>query len=314
MIHTITMPTPFAVGDVNVYLLKGDALTLFDAGTNTPEAWEALLHGLKESGYEPGDIEQVILTHHHPDHAGLVDRFDGARLLGHAYNDPWLRRDEAFFEHHDRFYLDCLKEEGVPEQYLKWVPKMKRPVAFMGSRPLDGQLGEGDAVPGHSGWKVLETPGHARSHLAFFNEETGEMIGGDLVLGKISSNPLIEPPLDPKAGRPKSLLEYNDSLRRVAALPVDVVYPGHGEEVRGIAPLIEHRLGQQKERALKVLGMLEDGPKTIFGLTTRLFPTMYEKELGLTLSETIGQADWLVEEGLAREVRGEDGVLHYEQA
>lgn len=31
----IALPTPFAVGDVNIYLLRGEALTLVDAGPNT---------------------------------------------------------------------------------------------------------------------------------------------------------------------------------------------------------------------------------------------------------------------------------------
>lgn len=35
----ISIPTPFAVGDVNVYLLKGEALTLIDAGPKTREAY-----------------------------------------------------------------------------------------------------------------------------------------------------------------------------------------------------------------------------------------------------------------------------------
>lgn len=313
-IHKITMPTPFAVGDVNAFLLRGDALTLFDAGTNTPEAAEALHAGLKAACYRPGDIEQVILTHHHPDHSGLVERFERASLLGHRYNEPWLVRDEAFFERHDRFYLQCLKEEGVPESDHHWVGKMKRPVEFIGKRPLDGILGDGVEVPGHPGWTVMETLGHAQSHLAFFNERDGEMIGGDLLLGKISSNPLIEPPLDPEEDRPRSLLLYNDSMRRVADLPVTLIHPGHGEEVRDIRKLVTKRIGQQRERAHAVLDMLIDGPKTIYELTKRLFPHAYERELGLTLSETIGQTDWLVAEGLATETRDGDGVLHYEQA
>ncbi|WP_213423017.1 MBL fold metallo-hydrolase [Bhargavaea massiliensis] len=312
-IHKITMPTPFAVGDVNAWLLKGDALTLFDAGTNTTESEQAMLNGLKEAGCRPEDVEQVILTHHHPDHAGLVGLFGNARLLGHRYNEPWLTRDEAFFEYHDRFYEECLIEEGVPESYIHWVRKMKRPVEYIGKRPLDGVLEDGEEVPGHPGWSVVETLGHAQSHLAFFNEQGGEMIGGDLILGKISSNPLIEPPLDPGQGRPRSLLLYNDSMRRVADLPVGVIHPGHGKDVRGIRELVESRLVQQKQRALAVRDMLAEGPKTIFELTKRLFPQAYERELGLTLSETIGQTDWLVAEGLASETRKEDGVLHYEK-
>lgn len=314
MIQKIVIPTPFAVGDVNAFLIKGDTLSLVDAGPKTPEAFEALQQGIKEAGYAFNDIEQVILTHHHPDHAGWIDAFDNAKVLGHVYNDLWLKRDEAFFRYHDAFYLECLIEEGVPEQYLGWVKKMKRSTALMGERPLDSMLAEGDALPGHPGWTVMETPGHAQSHIVLWDEENRTMIGGDLVLEKVSSNPLIEPPLDPAQGRPHSLLQYNESLKRILTLPVDIIYTGHGNEVRNAHELIESRLVKQRERALKVLAMMNDGSRTIFELTRELFSAVYEKELGLTLSETIGQTDYLVNEGLARETRDEGGVLHYEQA
>ena len=314
MIHKIILPTPFAVGDVNAFLIKGDTLSLVDAGPKTPEAYEALQHGLKEAGYAFNDIEQVILTHHHPDHAGWHDAFERAEILGHTYNDLWLKRNEAFFTYHDEFYLKCLIEEGVPEEYLFWVKRMKRSAALMGDRPLDRVLAEGDALPGHEGWTVMETPGHAQSHIVLWNEQTAEMIGGDLVLERVSSNPLIEPPLDPAMSRQRSLLQYNASLKRLLTLPVDIIYSGHGNEVRDVHALIESRLKQQRERAMKVYAMMDNGPRTIFELTKELFPAVYEKELGLTLSETIGQTDYLVDEGLALETRDEGGILQYEQA
>ncbi|WP_172369194.1 MBL fold metallo-hydrolase [Sporosarcina jiandibaonis] len=313
MIHKISIPTPFAVGDVNAFLVKGDALSLIDAGPKTPEAYEALKHGLKEAGYAFSDIEQVFLTHHHPDHAGWIDAFDNATVLGHPYNNLWLKRDEAFFNYHDKFYLDCLIEEGVPDEYLGWVKKMKRSVALMGDRPLDKILTEGDALPGHPGWTALETLGHAQSHHVFWNENTRQVIGGDLVLPEVVSNPLIEPPLDPKDKRPRSLLQYNESLKRILTLPVEVIYPGHGDEVRNAHSLIKARLEKQRERAMKVLAMMDNG-RTIFELNKVLFPTVYEKELGLTLSVTIGHADYLVDKELVRETRDESGILYYEKA
>ncbi|MBB4825648.1 glyoxylase-like metal-dependent hydrolase (beta-lactamase superfamily II) [Sporosarcina luteola] len=313
MIHKIVIPTPFAVGDVNAFLMKGDSLSLVDAGPKTPEAYEALKRGLKEAGYTFRDIEQVILTHHHPDHAGWMDAFDRAEVIGHPYNDLWLKRDQEFLAYHDRFYLQCLLEEGVPEQYLPWVEKMKRPLALMGDRTLDRTIGEGDELPGHPGWTVMEALGHAQSHLVFWNVKNRAMIGGDVVLEKVSSNPLIEPPADPNDARPRSLLQYNASLQRIHDLPVDIIYSGHGNEVQSIQPLIESRLAKQKERAHKVYGMMASGKKTIFELTKELFPAVYEKELGLTLSETIGQIDYLLSTGNIRETE-ESGVLYYEQS
>ena len=314
MIHKLILPTPFAVGDVNAYLLKDDSLSLIDAGPKTPEAYEALERGIKAAGYSFKDIEQVFLTHHHPDHAGWIDAFPQAKVYGHVYNDLWLTRDPAFFVYHDEFYLERLKEEGVPEKYHSWVEKMKRPVAYLGNRPLDVTLEEGDSLPGHPGWTVIETLGHAQSHVSFWHAENKEMIGGDHILEKISSNPLIEPPLDPSAGRPQAMLQYNESLRKVLAMPVEKIYSGHGNEVVNVHALIAHRLERQHDRAMKVHAMIAEQPLTIFELTQKLFPSVYEKELGLTLSETIGQVDYLLAEGLAIESRDQNGVFSYAQA
>ena len=81
-VHKIEIPTPYPVGDVNAFVVKGDALTIFDVGPKTTEAYEALKWGIHAAGYQLKDIEQVVLTHHHPDHAGWVDAFPHAEILG----------------------------------------------------------------------------------------------------------------------------------------------------------------------------------------------------------------------------------------
>lgn len=311
-VHKLVIPTPYAVGDVNAFLVKGDALTLFDAGPKTEEAYEAIKWGLRGAGYEMKDVEQVVLTHHHPDHAGWVDAFVGAEILGHRYVDYWMRKTQEFFSYYDRFFTKHLLEQGVPEKYIPRILKVKGEVELFGSTPLTQFLQEGDEVPGHPGLKVYETLGHAQSHLIFIDEKTRECIGGDLLLERTSSNPLVEPPVDLTMERPKSLLQYNASLKRLQELEVSKVYTGHGGEVTNIVPLIDERLEKQKQRALKVREMIEQ-PKTNFEATTQLFERIYQQQLGLTLSETLGQMDYLVDEGLA-EVELRDGVYYYKKA
>ncbi|PIC63443.1 MBL fold metallo-hydrolase [Sporosarcina sp. P13] len=311
MIHKIATPTPFGVGDVNSFLLKGDTLTLVDTGTKTPEAHEVLKQELRKLGYSFNDIEQVFVTHHHPDHCGWVEAFDRAEIQGHAYLNYWLSRDPEFLERHDRFYEQSMHEEGVPEEYSKWVKRFRRSVKLMGNRPVDRILNEGDELPGHPGWMVQESLGHAQSHLSLWNEREGILIGGDLLLEKVSSNPLVEPPFIEQQGRPRSLLQYNASLTRLLDLPVKTVYGGHGGEIYNAHELITGRLTKQQERAMKVFEMIKEKPQTVYELTKRLFPAVYEKELGLTLSETLGQLDYLVSREMIEETLDNTGVHQY---
>ena len=66
----IELPTPFRVGTVNVWLIKGETCLLIDAGLKTEEAKEALLSGLAKSGVSLKDIEATFVTHGHVDHFG----------------------------------------------------------------------------------------------------------------------------------------------------------------------------------------------------------------------------------------------------
>lgn len=313
MIKKIETPTPFAVGSVNCHLLKNDALSIIDVGTKTDEALAAIKAGLREEGYTVNDIEQVILTHHHPDHIGWTDAFPNANIMGHVYNDAWLRRDPEFIGSHYEFYMNILLQDGVPEKYHDWPARMTRRPDMMGTRPLTHILKEGDEIPGHPGLIALETLGHAQSHLAYWNAEKQALFGGDLLISHTVSNPLIEPPLNPKTPRAKSLLQYNASLKKVLDLPVKVIYSGHGEPIYHAHELIQARLDKQHQRAMKVLDFIKnDGPLTVFELSSRVFPKKYEKELGLTLSHTIGQLDYLKSLHFIVETSNEEGAFIYE--
>ncbi len=311
-IHKIVIPTPYAVGDVNAFLVKGDALTLFDAGPKTDEALEAIKFGIKEAGYELSDIDQVVLTHHHPDHAGWVDAFPANDILGHSYVDHWLRQEQNFVDYRLDFYKHHLHVQAVPEPYLSYILEVRSELEMIGRTPLTKTISHGEEVPGHKDLIAYYTPGHAQSHLIFHDKQTNEVIGGDLLLDKVSSNPLVEPPTDLSFDRPLSLLQYNESLAFLRDLNPKTIYTGHGENVLNTNLLVGERLARQQKRAMKVFEML-NSPKTVFDVTMELFPKVYAKQPGLTLSETLGQLDYLVDKQLAT-IENYDGILYYKKA
>jgi glyoxylase-like metal-dependent hydrolase (beta-lactamase superfamily II) len=303
----IILPTPFPVGDVNVYVIKGDLLTLVDVGPKTEEAWMALNRQLKELHLSTNDIEQVILTHHHPDHSGLLDYLPKSiPVYGHPLNDPWLSHQESFFTEHEAFFVRLFHEFGIPEQFLPYIGKLRKTFKYFSNRSLDGFLTEGDRPKGLDEWQVIETPGHAQSHIGLYREKDGSYIGGDQLLAHISPNPLLEPPLQGETERIKPQLQLNESLKKLAQIPISCVYAGHGEDITEVQELIDKRLNRQHERAMQVKSWLLLEELTGFEICLRLFPTLFQREPLLTLSETVAQLDYLLS---LKEINSiEDGI------
>jgi len=311
-ISAISIPTPFPVGDVNAYVIKGDALTLIDAGLKTEEAKQALIAGLKDLNLQLDDIEQIVITHHHVDHVGGIDFFgEDVPIIGHEYNNRWLVSNPDFIKNYNHFYMKLSLEMGLPSTYVNKIDKIAGGDTFTCSRSITSTIKEGDEVPGLPGWVVYETPGHALGHVVLFRENDGALIGGDMLLQNVSPNPIIEPPLNENDERPKSQLLLNDSLRMLQELPVSSVYAGHGDVIDEPHKLIEKRLASQQGRAMRVRSMLEEEPSTVFQVCQKLFPHVFKKQLGLTLSETLAQFDYLMELDLIRGERTEEGIVYY---
>lgn len=310
-ISQLTVPTAFA-GDTHIYLIKGDTLSLVDAGIKTKEAWEALKFQLKQLGYSPNDIEQIILTHHHPDHTGLIDHFPRVENIGgHPKTDLWIQKNESFFQHYENFFKEYFSSCSVPSHFDDVLKNLRAPLQYAGEGELTVTLHEGDLLPGHGEWQVIDTKGHAQSHLSFYKECDGTFIGGDHLLQHISTNPLLEPPYEAEKERPKPLIQYRANLKKCLSLGISTVLPGHGPLFSNVGEIISSRLGNQEKRADKVHLMLVDQAHTPFQVCQKLYPTHYDKQLELTMSQTIGQLDFLEEQNKVEQFVVE-GVIYYQ--
>ena len=163
---------------------------------------------------------------------------------------------------------------------------------------------------------VLHRPGHSPSDTVFWDAERGLLIGGDHLIGHISSNPLLSRPLggrsgEPGDGRPRALLTYMESLRATRELPAEVVLAGHGEPVTGHAALIDERFQGYERRAGKIRGIIAERPQTAHEIAQALWGNVAVTQAYLTLSEVLGHVDLLLERGEVRETEV-GGVVRYE--
>jgi glyoxylase-like metal-dependent hydrolase (beta-lactamase superfamily II) len=306
-------PTPFIVGPVNVFLLKGGPLTLIDTGTCTPEAEATLKDLLAQHGVQFSDIQRIFLTHHHVDHTGLTRRIvaaSGAEVWAH----PHLARQAALGHSHDeaahRFFLDILHEFGVPadvsEQSMVLWDAFK---SFAEDFKVDHVFSDGGAA---GPFRTYFVPGHSATDTLLIHESDGYSIGGDHILESINPNPLLRRP-EPGQPRPPALVQYQQSLNRSRTLPLGRCFPGHGAPMEDPNAVIDGILSQHARRNARVLAAVTPEGVCPYTLCRSFFPTLPLEHLYLGLSVAIGHMELLEAAGqLKHEHR--DGIIHYQPA
>jgi glyoxylase-like metal-dependent hydrolase (beta-lactamase superfamily II) len=315
-IQCLRIPTPFAVGRVNCYLIEDKPLTLVDTGPNSGKALDELQRQLGEHGRSIADLELVILTHQHIDHLGLVEIIVEHSEAEVAAIDVAVRRLANFGEDAEREDEDAaalMRRHGIPENVVYALQSVSRSFRGWGAkanvtRPLhDGE----DLQLRDRALQVLHRPGHSPSDTVFWDSDRRILIAADHLIKHISSNPLLSRPLDGSAERTQALVSYIDSLRKTREMPAEIVLSGHGAPITDHVGLIDERLAHHERRAEKLYRLVAERPRTGYELAQALWGNVAVTQAFLTLSEVIGHLDVLVNDGRVREV--EDGeVVRFE--
>jgi glyoxylase-like metal-dependent hydrolase (beta-lactamase superfamily II) len=313
-VKRIEMPTPYGVGPVNCYLLEAEPLTLIDCGINTPQAQNALFLEIAAAGYFPESIEQVIVTHAHPDHYGLVHVIQEAAGATVFFPEREIRRVR------DRQMLfevgRLLMEAGMPLDLLFKMDQQRK----SDPRPrlnhdhvvpvVDGDTFELEGDDGAFTLSAHLMPGHTGGHFVYLEDETKTLFAGDQLLPETSPNPLLEPSLDEPGERRRSLKEYLTSLGRMGEMGLKLVYPGHGDPVTDPGALIESTIEHHLKRKASVAAYLDDAGKTPYEIATEVYPDVTGPDSFLAVSEVVAHLDLVVEDGQG-EVDVRDGVTYY---
>jgi glyoxylase-like metal-dependent hydrolase (beta-lactamase superfamily II) len=315
-IHRLRIPTPFAVGRVNCYLIEDAPLTLVDTGPNSGKALDELEHQLGELGRSIEDLELVILTHQHIDHLGLIEivvQRSGADVAAIDVAVDRLANFGDDAERDDEFAGSLMIRYGIPEEMVIALRSVSRAFRGWGARAeVTRPLADGERLAMRDrSFEVQHRPGHSPSDTVFWDADRRILLCADHLIAHISSNPLITEPLDGSKERPQALVTYLASLARTRELPAEILLPGHGEPITSHRELIDERFALHRRRALKIEKLLADGPRTPFELAQEIWGNVAVTQSFLTLSEVVGHVDLLLNAGRVEEIVDEAGITRF---
>jgi glyoxylase-like metal-dependent hydrolase (beta-lactamase superfamily II) len=297
---------------VNAWLLRGEPLTLVDTGPRIPVTLTALEQALRARRVRLADVELVLVTHHHDDHAGLVAtirRRSRARVAAldaaAAYGRDHPGRTAA-----DRASAARLmRAHGVPGELMPRNDAYWAAIEAQGeSYDADVRLADGDRIrAGGRDLRVVWRPGHTTTDTLFVDDAAAIALVGDHLLAGTSSNTEILPTGSATRTRPASRRDYLTNLRLTAEMPLRELLPGHGPRITDHARLIADRLEAHRRRSAKIEGLLADGPASAFTLAQRLWPgNTVEAWPLLVLWEVLSHLDLLIDAGTVAETIGAD--------
>ncbi|NOT46705.1 MAG: MBL fold metallo-hydrolase [Acidobacteria bacterium] len=311
----LSIPTPFYVGDVNVYLIREDPVTLIDVGPKTPEATEALRRGLAENGIKFTDVRRIVLTHAHEDHCGLArqvrDEAKDADIYLHDWEGGHLTGRLS-----QEANRKLLLRSGVPEKVFNEMRELYSEISLLTDSLADGDLkplNDNDELEFASGMiKVLHTPGHTPGSCSFVREANRTLICGDCVLKRITPNPILSSdPIDPDK-RFRSLAEYLVSLAKLKSYSPTLAYGGHGEPVTDFDEIFNRYVRAIDDRQARVIALISKQGSTAFEVAQTLFPNAGNHDVHrfLAISEAVAHLDYAENEGKIT-VELKDGVEIY---
>ncbi|WP_399683527.1 MBL fold metallo-hydrolase [Xenophilus sp.] len=321
-VRWIRMRLPFALDHINLWLLRDridgrEGWSVVDCCISRPEAqqqWEQIF----ETQLQGLPILRVIVTHMHPDHIGLAhwlcERWQAplwisstdyhvARVLSTA-GDTLAGGEAAaaFFAAHGLADPEALATlRARTSYYANMVPSV--PDRFV--RMMDGDVLD----IGGRAWRCIAGYGHAPEHIALYCEELNALLGGDMMLPRISTNVSVH------AGEPEAnpLRLFLTSLERYRELPEDALgLPAHGKPFHGIHTRVRQLQDHHRDRLAELLAACTQRPHT----AAEALPILFKRALDLhqmtfAMGETIAHLHLLWFSGQLQRRLGEDGVYRF---
>ena len=200
-----------------------------DCGVN--HSVPRLLAALADAGLAPGDVDWLILTHVHLDHAGgagaMMHAFPEARLVVHPRGARHMADPTKLFAAVQAVY----GEAEAHRLYGELLPVAEDRILVAGdgfSFDLAGRT-----------LVCLDTPGHARHHLCLLDTRsdclfTGDVFGLSFRELDVDGRPSVVPTTTPTQFEPEVM---HESVDRILSYRPAALYLTHFAEVRDVARL-----------------------------------------------------------------------------
>ena len=223
----ITLPLPFRLRAVHLYLVRGDdGYTLIDAGLDTKSARDVYDDALRALGVLPTSIVRLYVTHMHPDHIGMSGRHAAAGALAYIIRDEERRARYVWGSTPLDDWVAFLKRHGMAFEAADGATRVAADLRACVTLPERFEyLADGDVAPvGNRSCRVVWTPGHSDHHYVLVDDSAEMIFAGDHLLPSISPNIGLYPEC-----RPDPLGDYLWSLGRFTRESAYTVLPAHGE-------------------------------------------------------------------------------------
>ena len=263
-------------------LAAGDGIVLIDTGMHEPGSMAQLERALDQAGLRIELVRLIVITHAHLDHCGQAPP-----IAERAGCEVWLHPNHAHYtaaaddpEQALARRVEIARQSGVPEAPLRrWIEQRRGTGSGQaGELRADRPLVDGVTVATDLGdWHVVETPGHAPSHVCLHQPERRLLISGDHLLGRISL-------YFDYGFTPDPVGEFLASLGRVERLDARLALSGHGRPFTDLPGHIAANRSLVAERLDAVQAALAQGPQTPYDVARAVY--------GELLTET--SAPWLL--------------------
>ena len=320
----IRMALPFALDHINLWLLRDEiegrqGWSVVDCCISVDAAkaqWETIF----TNELEGLPVLRVIVTHMHPDHIGLAywlcekwraplwisaTDYNMARIGSQIANSFGGDSAALFFASHglnEPATIDAVK--GRASYFSTLVPAVPRQFRRM----MDSDLLN---IGGRS-WRCISGYGHAPEHISLYCEELGVLIGGDMMLPRISTNVSVfdsEPESNP-------LQLFLQSIDKFWPLPADTLtLPSHGKPFTGLHKRIEQLHAHHSDRLTEVMQACTQKPCS----AADVLPIMFKRKLDLhqttfAMGESIAHLHALWFDGKLQRSRDAAGVYRFKAA